>query len=68
MLRDVAYPELRLVIAERWFASSKLCCDCGSHNPNLKLSDRTYNCSCGNSKCRDYNARAPYSLKNERQS
>jgi len=45
-----------LVIADRWFASSKLCSDCGSHNPNLTLSDRTYYCYCGNHKCRDYNA------------
>lgn len=45
-----------LVVADRWFASSKLCSDCGNHNPNLKLSDRTYYCSCGNNKCRDYNA------------
>lgn len=45
-----------LVVADRCFASSKLCSDCGNHNPNLKLSDRTYYCSCGNNKCRDYNA------------
>lgn len=45
-----------LTVANRWFPSSKLCSDCGNHNPDLTLKDRTYKCSCGNNKCRDYNA------------
>ena len=45
-----------LVIADRWYPSSKLCSDCKKANPDLKLSDRVFHCSCGNHKCRDYNA------------
>ena len=45
-----------LVIADRWFASSKLCSDCGVKNNALTLSQRTFHCTCGNDKCRDYNA------------
>lgn len=50
------FTQSSLIIADRWFPSSKLCSDCGGYNPNLKLSDRVYHCSCGNNKCRDYNA------------
>ena len=45
-----------LVVADRWFASSKRCSDCDKYNKNLKLSDRVFHCSCGNHKCRDHNA------------
>ena len=45
-----------LVIADRWFPSSKLCSDCGAKNTGLTLSQRTYLCACGNKKCRDFNA------------
>lgn len=45
-----------LVIADRWFPSSKLCSDCGTRNGDLKLSDRVYQCGCGNTICRDFNA------------
>ena len=45
-----------LIVADRWYPSSKLCCECHSYNANLKLSDRVYICHCGNNKCRDYNA------------
>ena len=45
-----------LVIAGRWYPSSKLYSDCKKHNPDLKLSDRVFHCRCGNHKCRDYNA------------
>ena len=46
-----------LMIADRWFPSSKTCSSCGNHNPNLKLSDRLYVCrSCGVSLDRDWNA------------
>ena len=45
-----------LTIADRWFPSSKLCSDCGVKNTNLTLSQRVYQCDCGNNKCRDYNA------------
>lgn len=33
-----------LFINDRWFASSKTCCQCGSHKKDLTLKDRTYHC------------------------
>lgn len=46
-----------LVVADRWFASSKLCSSCKALNPNLTLADRIYNCQeCSLKICRDYNA------------
>jgi putative transposase len=47
---------LTFVEADRFYPSSKMCCICGSINHNLKLSDRTYTCSCGNKIDRDLNA------------
>lgn len=46
--------ELRVV--DRWFPSSKICNCCGNIKKDLKLSDRTYICSCGYIADRDYNA------------
>ena len=46
--------ELRIV--DRFYPSSKLCHCCGSMKKDLKLSDRTYKCSCGYVKDRDFNA------------
>lgn len=47
---------IELVIADRWFPSSKMCSGCGSINKNLKLSDRVYKCDCGLKLDRDSNA------------
>lgn len=48
---------IELVIADRWYPSSKTCSDCGSVKHDLKLSDRTYICKeCGLVIDRDYNA------------
>ena len=47
---------IQLVIADRWFPSSKLCNCCGSIKRGLKLSDRIYRCECGNIIDRDYQA------------
>ena len=52
--------ELRVI--DKWYPSSKLCSECGTKNPDLKLSDRVYQCI--NPNCnlnlnpidRDYNA------------
>ena len=42
---------------DRWFASSKICNECGSKKVDLKLSDRIYVCkNCGNIVDRDFNA------------
>lgn len=45
-----------LIIAERFFPSSKLCSCCGNIKKDLKLSDRIYKCECGNVIDRDYQA------------
>lgn len=46
-----------LIVADRWFASSKTCSNCNWHNPELKLSDRWFLCiSCGSFLERDWNA------------
>ena len=46
-----------LMVADRFYPSSKLCSDCGHKKPDLKLSDRVYRCSeCGNVMDRDRNA------------
>ena len=47
----------RLVIADRWFPSSKLCSGCGTIKDTLRLSERVYCCDvCGVSIDRDENA------------
>ena len=45
-----------VVIADRFFPSSKLCSCCRMINKDLKLSDRIYRCDCGNIIDRDYQA------------
>ena len=46
-----------LVIADRFYASSKICNNCGNKKETLKLSERTYKCSCcGYVDSRDSNA------------
>lgn len=45
-----------VIIAERFYPSSKLCSCCGNIKKDLKLSDRIYKCECGNEKDRDYQA------------
>ncbi|MEO3855246.1 RNA-guided endonuclease TnpB family protein [Acrocarpospora sp. B8E8] len=47
----------RLVVAGRWFASSKTCSGCGAVKAKLALSERTYTCTaCGLIVDRDLNA------------
>lgn len=47
----------RLVVADRWFASSKTCSECGTAKAKLALSERTYACmACGVVLDRDHNA------------
>ncbi|WP_353570828.1 RNA-guided endonuclease TnpB family protein [Candidatus Albibeggiatoa sp. nov. BB20] len=46
----------KLVIADRFFPSSKTCSNCGQVKTELCLSDRTYHCDCGLNIDRDLNA------------
>ena len=58
--RQVGYKSewnnIKVIIADRWFPSSKLCSCCGNIKKDLKLSDRIYKCECGNIIDRDYQA------------
>ena len=45
-----------VVIADRFFPSSKLCSCCGAIKKDLRLLDRIYECECGNRIDRDYQA------------
>jgi len=47
---------VRLIIADRFYPSSKTCSQCGQVKKDLKLSDRTYHCDCGLNIDRDLNA------------
>lgn len=50
------YDNIPVIIADRFFPSSKLCSCCGNIKYDLKLSDRVYKCECGNVIDRDYQA------------
>lgn len=51
------YRGIELVKADRWFASSKTCSNCGSIKKDLKLKDRVFICDvCGFKIDRDLNA------------
>ena len=51
-----AWNNIRVIIADRFFPSSKLCSCCGAIKKDLKLSDRIYKCECGNVIDRDFQA------------
>lgn len=58
--RQIIYKsELRgieVVLADRFYPSSKTCYNCGNIKSDLKLSDRLYSCECGFEIDRDMNA------------
>jgi putative transposase len=59
--RMLAYKTAReggtLIVADRWYPSSKTCSRCGRQKPSLTLTERTYHCeSCGLVLDRDENA------------
>jgi putative transposase len=63
LARQITYKQAwrggQVVIADRWFASSKTCSSCGSLCKDLTLKDRTYTCGrCGLVLDRDLNAAA----------
>jgi putative transposase len=46
-----------LIVADRWYASSKTCSNCGNKKKNMSLSERIYKCDhCGLKINRDLNA------------
>lgn len=47
---------ISVIIADRFFPSSKLCSCCGNVKSDLKLSERIYKCECGNTINRDFQA------------
>ena len=51
-----AWNNIPVIIADRFFPSSKLCSCCGEIKKDLKLLDRIYQCECGNIIDRDYQA------------
>lgn len=51
-----AWNNISVIIADRFFPSSKLCSCCGAIKKDLRLSDRVYKCECGNVIDRDYQA------------
>jgi putative transposase len=74
LARQLTYKTTRhggtLIVADRWFASSKTCSCCGWVKPKLSLAERTY--VCGNDSChlrvdRDLNAAANLAARGEAQ-
>lgn len=52
-----AWNNIKIVVADRFYPSSKTCYCCGNVKKDLKLSDRIYKCECcGNVIDRDYQA------------
>jgi putative transposase len=45
-----------LLVADRWYPSSRLCPACGAVRGDLTLADRVFTCGCGHSADRDNNA------------
>jgi putative transposase len=46
----------QVVVADRWFPSTRTCAGCGAVNAELTLSDRSWSCSCGVAHDRDVTA------------
>ncbi|ACD82395.1 Transposon IS605 OrfB [Methylacidiphilum infernorum V4] len=56
-LRHAVSEPTRLIIADRWYPSSRLCSVCGWKNEALTLKDRSWTCpECGTHHDRDFNA------------
>jgi putative transposase len=46
----------KVLVADRWYPSSRLCPACGALRGRLRLADRVFTCGCGHVADRDYNA------------
>ncbi|MEB3031729.1 RNA-guided endonuclease InsQ/TnpB family protein [[Mycobacterium] nativiensis] len=46
----------QVTVADRWFASSRLCSTCGDRRTDLTLAERTFTCANGHRLDRDLNA------------
>ena len=46
----------QLIKVDKWYASSKICSQCGKKKKELSLAERTFNCGCGYIEDRDINA------------
>jgi putative transposase len=46
----------QLLVADRWYPSSRVCPQCGEVNRDLTLADRVFACACGHTADRDLNA------------
>ena len=57
---------IQLILADRFFPSSKMCSCCGNIKDDLKLSDRVYKCDCSNIIDRDFNAAMNLKMYGER--
>ena len=54
---QLSYKAKHLILAPRFYPSSKMCSNCGTIKSELKLTERTYKCErCGAVLDRDYNA------------
>ena len=51
-----SWNNIKFIVADRFYPSSKKCSICGNIKKDLKLSDRIYKCECGNEIDRDYQA------------
>ena len=57
LVNKCSYHGIILRMANKYFASSKICYKCGNKKKNLTLNDRVYKCDhCGNEIDRDLNA------------
>ena len=61
------WENIPVIIADRYFPSSKTCIRCGKVKKDLKLSDRIYICECGNVIDRDFQAALNLKLYGEKE-
>ncbi|QFU97715.1 Putative transposase in snaA-snaB intergenic region [Luteimicrobium xylanilyticum] len=46
----------KVIVADRWYPSTRTCYACGHVHPGLTLADRTWTCPCGTAHDRDHTA------------